>query len=231
MGIRDKPTAPTSPCQNGFAERLIGSIRRECVDHLIVLGEAHLRRILRAYARYCNDIRTHWSLAKDAPVSRPIQRTGSIQSYPYPWWASSLLRPGLDFRYRRPFSSWQVCTTNTSAYDFQRQAATDPWRAPSPLPSGLRFFGIESIQHLVGAAKNRASLSQNNPTCVKTHIRLRTGMLLLRAHAFVHSTPIGFPWARRPAPLSVTVLSAPGVAKVSLKENQSDAERYNDFAS
>jgi transposase InsO family protein len=82
MGIRDKPIAPASPWQNGFAERLIGSIRRECVDHLIVLGEAHLRRILRGYARYYNDIRTHWSLAKDAPVSRPIQRTGSIQSHP-----------------------------------------------------------------------------------------------------------------------------------------------------
>jgi transposase InsO family protein len=47
MGIRDKPTAPTSPWQNSFAERLIGSIRRECVDHFVVLGEAHLRRILR----------------------------------------------------------------------------------------------------------------------------------------------------------------------------------------
>src|SRR6476646_4999866 len=61
---------------SGFAERLIGSIRRECLDHFVVLGEAHLRRILRAYARYYNDIRTHWSLDKDAPVSRPIQRTG-----------------------------------------------------------------------------------------------------------------------------------------------------------
>jgi transposase InsO family protein len=81
MCIRDKPTAPASPWQNGFAERLIGSIRRECVDHLIVLGEAHLRRVLQAYARYYNNIRTHWSLAKDAPVSRPIQRTGSIRSH------------------------------------------------------------------------------------------------------------------------------------------------------
>jgi transposase InsO family protein len=81
MRIRDKPIAPASSWQNGFAERLIGSIRRECVDHLIVLGEAHLRRTLRAYARYYNDIRTHWSLAKDVPVSRPIQRTGSIRSH------------------------------------------------------------------------------------------------------------------------------------------------------
>ena len=82
MGIRDKPTAPASPWQNGFAERLIGSIRRECVDHCFVLGEAHLRRILRSYARYYNDIRTHRSLGKDAPVSRPVQRTGSINSRP-----------------------------------------------------------------------------------------------------------------------------------------------------
>src|SRR5450830_1244480 len=73
MGIRDKPTAPASPWQNGFAERLIGSIRRECVDHIVVLGEAHLRRILRAYAGYYNNIRTHRSLAKDAPVSRPAK--------------------------------------------------------------------------------------------------------------------------------------------------------------
>jgi transposase InsO family protein len=82
MGIRDKPTAPASPWQNGFAERLIGSIRRECVDHIIVLGEMHLRQILQSYARYYNDIRTHRSLDKDAPVSRPVQSTGSIKSHP-----------------------------------------------------------------------------------------------------------------------------------------------------
>jgi transposase InsO family protein len=81
MGIRDKPTAPTSPWQNGFAERLIGSIRRECLDHFVVLGEAYLRRILRSYARYYNEIRTHRSLDKGAPVSRPVQRTGIISSH------------------------------------------------------------------------------------------------------------------------------------------------------
>ena len=82
MGIRDKPTAPASPWQNGYAERLIGSIRRECLDHVIVFGEKHLRRILRDYARYYNVIRTHRSLNKDAPVSRPVQRTGIISSRP-----------------------------------------------------------------------------------------------------------------------------------------------------
>jgi transposase InsO family protein len=68
--------------ENGFAERLIGSIRRECVDHFVVLGEAHLRRILQTYARYYNNIRTHRSLDKDAPLSRPVQRTGIISSRP-----------------------------------------------------------------------------------------------------------------------------------------------------
>jgi transposase InsO family protein len=81
MGIRDKPTALTSLWQNGFAERLIGSIRRECPDHFIVLGEAHLRRILRAYAGYYNDVRTHRSLDKDAPGFRPVQRIGNIVSH------------------------------------------------------------------------------------------------------------------------------------------------------
>ena len=80
MGIRDKPIAPASPWQNGFAERLIGSIRRECLDHIIVRGEAHLRRILRSYADYYNDIRTHRSLNKDTPVFRRVQHTGVISS-------------------------------------------------------------------------------------------------------------------------------------------------------
>jgi transposase InsO family protein len=80
VGIRDKPIAPSSPWQNVFAERLIGSIRRECVDHIIVLGEAHLRRILKSYADYYNGARTHRSLNKDAPVSRAVQRAGVIRS-------------------------------------------------------------------------------------------------------------------------------------------------------
>ena len=82
LGIRDKPIAPASPWQNGFAERLIGSILRECVDHIVVWGEAHLRRILRSYAGYYNEVRTHRSLDKDAPVSRAVQRTETINSRP-----------------------------------------------------------------------------------------------------------------------------------------------------
>ena len=82
MGIRDKPIAPGSPWQNGFAERLIGSIRRECVDHVVALGEQHLRKVLKSYANYYNTARTHRSLDKDAPVSRPVQRIGRIVSHP-----------------------------------------------------------------------------------------------------------------------------------------------------
>jgi transposase InsO family protein len=83
MGIRDKPIAPASPWQNGFAERLIGSIRRECLDRIIVSGEAHLRRILISMPlTYYNSVRTHRSLHKDAPNFRPIQQIGIIRSRP-----------------------------------------------------------------------------------------------------------------------------------------------------
>jgi len=82
MGIRDEPIAPASPWQNAFAERLIGSIRRECLDHVIVLEEAHLRRALQSYARYYNEIRTHWSLDKDVPQSPAVQRIENIKSQP-----------------------------------------------------------------------------------------------------------------------------------------------------
>src|SRR3979490_2234531 len=80
LGIRDKQIAPASPWQNSFAERLIGSIRRECLDHIIVLDEEHLRRILKNYADYYDGVRTHRSLNKDPPVSRQVPRSGVINS-------------------------------------------------------------------------------------------------------------------------------------------------------
>ena len=81
MGIRDRPTAPRSPWQNGYAERLIGSIRRECLDHVIVLGERHLRHVLGAYQQYYNGTRTHLALA-NSPLTRSVQAVGSILSLP-----------------------------------------------------------------------------------------------------------------------------------------------------
>jgi hypothetical protein len=93
MGIRDKPIAPASPWQNRFADRLIGSIRRECLGYVIVLGEAHLRRILKSCAHCYNGVRTHRSLNKDGPVSRSVQRTGVIRSH--------AILGGLHYHYRR----------------------------------------------------------------------------------------------------------------------------------
>ena len=82
MGIRDRPTAPRSPCQNAYAERLIGSIRREVLDHVVVLGERHLRHVLLSYITYYNEARTHLSLDKDAPIPREVQGVGRIFAKP-----------------------------------------------------------------------------------------------------------------------------------------------------
>jgi transposase InsO family protein len=77
-------TAPRSPWQNPYVERVIGSIRRECLDHVIVLSERHLRRVLHSYLDYYHESRTHLSLNKDSPVPRPIQpaETGKVIAFP-----------------------------------------------------------------------------------------------------------------------------------------------------
>ena len=93
MGIRDRPISPSSPWQNGIAERLIGTLRRECLDQMLVFGEAHLRRILSAYATYYNQTRTHMALRKDAPLHRAVQRNGTIIAVP--------VLSGLHHRYAR----------------------------------------------------------------------------------------------------------------------------------
>jgi hypothetical protein len=82
MGIRDRPTAPQSPWQNGHTERLIGSIRRDCLDHVVVFGEQHLRHLLKSYQKYYNEARTHLSLYKDAPIPRVIQTVGRMLPVP-----------------------------------------------------------------------------------------------------------------------------------------------------
>ena len=93
MGIRDRPTASRSPWQNGHVERLIGSIRRECLDHVVIFGEVYLRRVLTAYAEYYNQVRTHLALAKDTPMGRPVQNVRPIVSVP--------LLGGLHYQYIR----------------------------------------------------------------------------------------------------------------------------------
>src|SRR5664279_1818716 len=75
-------TAPGSPWQNGIAERLIGTVRRECLDRILIFGESHLRRVLASYAAYYNQTRTHLALQKDAPLRRAVQRSGAIVAIP-----------------------------------------------------------------------------------------------------------------------------------------------------
>jgi transposase InsO family protein len=83
VGIRDRPTTPYSPWQNGHSERLNGSIRRECLDHIISFGESHLRRIMKAYVHYYNNVRTHLTLGKNPPKERQIKANGLIKSVPH----------------------------------------------------------------------------------------------------------------------------------------------------
>jgi transposase InsO family protein len=78
MGIRDRPITPRSPWQNGHVERLIGSIRRECLDHVVVLRERHLCHLLVEYSVYYNGARTHLAVHKDTPLHRPVQAVGHI---------------------------------------------------------------------------------------------------------------------------------------------------------
>ena len=93
MGIRDRPIAPGSPWQNPYVERLIGTLRRECLDHVLIFGEEHLRRVLTVYSTYYNGTRTHLGLNKDAPLRRAIERSGSIVTTP--------ILAGLHHRYAR----------------------------------------------------------------------------------------------------------------------------------
>ena len=107
MGIRDHPVAARSPWQNGHVERLIGSVRRECLDQIVVFGEAHLRRVLKTYAGYYNQVRTHLSLDKDSPNASIVgQRLAQLQKLSQrrkrrrdanSRWAPSSIHPDLDF--------------------------------------------------------------------------------------------------------------------------------------
>jgi hypothetical protein len=93
MGIRDRPISPRSPWQNAYVERLIETLRRECLDHVLIYGERHLRRILILYSLYYNETRTHLGLGKDTPLRRSVQRSGPIVTIP--------ILSGLHHRYER----------------------------------------------------------------------------------------------------------------------------------
>jgi transposase InsO family protein len=93
MRIRDRPISPRSPWQNPYVERLIGTLRRECLDHVLIYGERHLRWILTLYSLYYNETRTRLGLGKDTPIGRHIERSGTIVTTP--------ILSGLHHRYAR----------------------------------------------------------------------------------------------------------------------------------
>ena len=82
LAMKEAVTTARSPWQNAFAERLIGSIRRECLDHAVVLNSRHLRRLLKSYFSYDDRSRTHLGLAKDAPAGRAVMTRGEIVAFP-----------------------------------------------------------------------------------------------------------------------------------------------------
>src|SRR6202048_2597416 len=119
MGIRDHPIAPRSSWQNAYLERLIGSIRRECLDHMIVFGEAHLRRILRGYAAYYNVSRTHRSLNKDAPLSIARLSASAPSSHDLSLVAFTINIAESNFRHTKPSAA---CSMRVWRCDIGRPA-------------------------------------------------------------------------------------------------------------
>jgi transposase InsO family protein len=97
MGIRDRPIAPRSPWQNPYAERLIGTLRRDCLDHILIFGERHLHRVLTLYSLYYNETRTHLGLSKDVPLGRAIPAIGDRHRHASSIWIASSLRADMIF--------------------------------------------------------------------------------------------------------------------------------------
>ena len=119
MGIRDRPISPRSPWQNPYVERLIGTLRRDCLDHVLIFGERHLRRVLTLYSLYYNETRTHLGLGKDAPLTPSRPTIGTIvttQSCP----DCIIATCGYDFRdgqegATKPITSAKTSSSTTSA--------------------------------------------------------------------------------------------------------------------
>lgn len=144
MGIRDRPITPYSPWQNGYVERVIGSTRRECLDHVIVRGVDHPRPLPRAYAEYYNNDRTHLGLGKDAPNFRPIEAEGIIASRP--------VLGGLHHRYGR---AARRCVFGRDS-DRRHNGGTGN-RTP--------FFSSMAIAFALDAAASGNAAALTSPTC------------------------------------------------------------------
>ena len=146
MGIEKSSPRPHSPWQNPFAERLIGSIRRECLNHVLVLSERHLRRILTRYLAYYHRARTHLALDKDAPDVRPSsgrRRAGSCRSRSR--WPASPLRPASGLISHPASAPHQLATPGTV-----RPSSAPPGAPPLSSGQGGRRLVREGRRHWAG---------------------------------------------------------------------------------
>ena len=209
MGIREVKTAPRSPWQNPYVERLIGTLRRECLDHVVVLNETHLRRVLRDYLTYYHRCRTHLSLEKDAPEPRPVERLDQGEVIEMP------MVGGLHLATHRLSLLPLVRPSVTRQPDRAEHPAKDP-----PLKIGLSLPHRNPVaqpyhpSHGAEVATSRGNklaseTADNAETRVTTVVAPRGHAtsavlarlyLLLQAYACLRFRPLGG-WALKPRPL------------------------------
>ena len=184
LGIRDHPTSPRSPWQNGYAERLIGSIRRECLDHVVVFGERHLRHVLSCYMEYYNAARTHLSLGKDAPIHRAVQSVGRIQRDLFSA-ACTTNTHGFDLRQGQPLSAFQSCPDYTTAmlgHDFREaQQCGAHASVPSQGRTDRTRRSIGWVHQMPACSRWLASLIRTDLIYDRDSRRLRTAAKARRA--------------------------------------------------
>ena len=188
IGIRDRPTSPRSPWQNAFAERLIGSIRRECIDHIVVFGERHLRHVLLSYMSYYNGTRTHLSLNNDgAEITRRRDSGTHSLSSDSGRIASSICSDLICGRHRPLYSIWKArCGRHSCRDDGKNRpgqraqalradcptkrwsscAASSPWKPfRSPVVFGERHLSRTAVVHDLLQRRAKSPVIEQGCTC------------------------------------------------------------------
>src|SRR5262245_28457460 len=139
MGIRDRPISPRSPWQNPYVERLIGTLRRDCLDHILIFGEQHLRRVLTSYSLYYNEARTHLGLGKDTPLRTSHPTIRDHHRHAHPVRIASPLRADMIFEKDSRISARRSASIGgrpPRERDFQRQYRQKPARCQRTRVSG-----------------------------------------------------------------------------------------------
>jgi hypothetical protein len=148
MGIAEVITAPRSPWQNACVERVIGSIRRECLDHIVIFNVRHLRRVLSSYVDYYHRTRTHRSLDKDCPESRPVmpRRVRKCRRHPQSRWSAPPLRTARCLTRTTPANQprprpirRRLRISVSKAFDLELKSNCDSARSPFHFFSSIRW--------------------------------------------------------------------------------------------